>query len=323
MAASRKSSRSNLPARVGAFLAARKMSDGRIGVGLSGGCDSVVLLHVLVGLGLGERLQAIHVHHGLSPNADRWARFCADYCGRLGVELRVEHVAVDRTSGLGLEAAARHARYRVFAACSPDELILGHHQDDQAETVLFNLMRGAGVTGAAGIPPERRQGRLRVLRPLLGCSRQEVEIYAKAHQLAWVDDESNLDTVLSRNFLRHQAFPLLAGRFPAAPANLALAASHFAEADALLGELAAIDWQTVSVNDSARLADLRGLSPLRLKNLLRYRLRQLGWQVPGADRLEEFCRQVQSAGPDRHPVLELSEGHMLASKGVLRWLARG
>ena len=209
MAASRNSLRSSLPARVAAFLAARGARDVHLCVGLSGGCDSVVLLHVLAALGLGGRLRAVHVHHGLSANADRWAAFCWDYCRNLGIELLVERVEVDRHSGLGLEAAAREARYRVFSGSAGELLVLGHHQGDQAETVLFNLLRGAGVAGAAGIPVERRRHGLRILRPLLGVSRDEIEAYARDHRLDWVDDESNCDTGLSRNFLRHRVLTCL------------------------------------------------------------------------------------------------------------------
>ena len=323
MAASRNCPDNNLPARVGAFLAARPAAGGAMAVGLSGGCDSVVLLHVLSGLGLGERLQAIHVRHNLSANAGQWAGFCADYCRRLGVDLLLREVHVERGSRLGLEAAARAARYCAFAACTTDILLLGHHADDQAETVLFNLLRGAGVAGAAAIPVERRLGRLRILRPLLDCTRREIEAYARDHRLPWVDDESNADTALSRNFLRHDVLPVLAARFPAAGRNLAQAAGHFAEADALLGELAAADWQAVARDDAVPLGALRALSLARLKNLLRHRLRTLGWQVPAAARLDEFCRQLHCAGPDRHPALELREGSMRAGRGLLRWVARG
>jgi tRNA(Ile)-lysidine synthase len=322
MAASRNSLQSSLPARVAAFLATRTTPGENICVGLSGGCDSVVLLHVLAVLGPREHLRAVHVHHGLSANADRWAAFCADYCRDLGIDLLVERVEVDRHSGLGLEAAAREARYRVFSGSAGELLLLGHHQGDQAETLLFNLLRGAGVAGAAGIPVERRRQQLRILRPLLDVSRDEIETYARDHQLAWVDDESNRDTGLSRNFLRHRVLTVLGARFPAAERNLAQAAGHFAEADVLLGELALIDWRSAADGEALKLAMLRELSLPRLKNLLRYRLRQLGWRAPAAVRLDEFARQLQTAGADRHPALDFAEGSMIAGGGVLRWVAR-
>ena len=320
MAASRKKPPADLPGRVGDFLAARLAPDDRLCVGLSGGCDSVVLLHLLSRLGFAGRLSAIHVHHGLSPNADHWAGFCADYCHDLGVPLNIQHVAVDRKIGLGLEAAARQARYAAFAECTADCLLLAQHRGDQAETVLFNLLRGTGVTGAAAMPAERSFGALRLLRPLLDVSRGEIEAYAAANHLAWVDDESNTDLALTRNYLRHEALTALMQRFPAAEISLAQAAANFSEAAGLLDELAELDWCLAGDGDTARLSVLRELSLPRLKNLLRYRLRQLGWRVPVATRLDEFARQLQTAGPDRHPELVLPEGKMHSARGRLRWL---
>lgn len=320
MAASRNKPLSDLPGRVGSFLAARLVPDTPLWLGLSGGCDSVVLLHLLVKQGFSGRLSAIHVHHGLSPNADAWASFCTAYCENLAVPLVIRHVAVEQKNGLGLEAAARQARYAAFADCAAGNLLLAQHRGDQAETVLFNLLRGSGVVGAAAMPAERQFGALRLLRPLLGISRGEVEAYARANALRWVDDESNADTSLTRNFLRHETLTAVSQRFPAAESSLAQAASNFAEAVELLDDLAEMDWQFVRDGDAAQLLPLRSLSLSRLKNLLRYRLRKLGWRVPVATRLDEFCRQLQTAAPDRHPILILPEGKMRSGRGLLRWL---
>lgn len=319
MAATRNSRSSDLPARVGDFLATRIKPSDILSVGLSGGCDSVVLLHALVACGLRERLQAIHVHHGLSSNADAWADFCTGYCRRLGVPLLLRRVVVEVNTGSGLEAAARAARYQVFAEAAGDILLLAHHRGDQAETVLFNLLRGSGVTGAAGMPAERLFGEKRLLRPLLRVARSEIEGYARQAALDWVEDESNRDTGLTRNYLRHEALVVLGQRFPAAEAALAQAANHFAEAGELLDELAALDWQRASDGDGVAMPALRQLSLPRLKNLLRYRLRALGWQVPVASRLEEFAHQLLTAAPDRHPELQLPDGRMVVAQRCLRW----
>ena len=319
MAASRNSPPTDLPARVGDFLAARLAPEEALCVGLSGGCDSVVLLHALVAAGWRARLSALHVHHGLSANADAWAAFCADYCAGLGVPLTVVHVTVDTASRSGLEAAARDARYAAFAAHGVTNLALAQHRGDQAETVLLNLLRGAGLIGAAAMPPAARRGGLRLLRPLLGSGRAELESYARAHGLAWIDDESNADTRLTRNFLRHEVLTAIEARLPGSEAALARAAGHFAEALGLLDELAEQDWQQVRRGDAAQLSGLRELSPARLKNLLRWRLRQLGWQVPVTTRLDEFARQLLAAGPDRHPELRLPGGRLRAGRGLLHW----
>ncbi len=307
--------------RVGDFVAARTTKDEPLLVGLSGGCDSVVLLHLLASLGLGARISALHVHHGLSPNADQWADFCTGFCQRLDLPLRVARVTVNPESGHGIEAAARRERYAAFAESGSSAIFLAHHQGDQAETLLFNLLRGSGVAGAAAMADERRHGELRILRPLLPVPRADLLTYAEANRLEWIDDESNDDTAFSRNFLRHEVLSVINQRFPSAERNLAQAARHFSEAASLLDELAAGDWQMASEGEALNLSRLRTLTATRIKNLLRYRLRQLSWQVPVSARLEEFVRQLQSAGADRHPELKLSAGIMRAGKGRLLWVA--
>lgn len=322
MADSRNRQAINLPDLLAQFLAPRVGDDGALTVALSGGCDSVVLLHGLACTRFASRLEAVHVNHGLSPNADAWTDFCADYCAGLGISFRQVGVVVDSDSGLGLEASARAARYAAFSDFGVKILLTAHHRSDLAETVLFNLLRGAGVTGAAGMPPERQHGEMRLLRPLLSLSRSDIEDYAQANRLKWVDDESNADTRFSRNYLRHEVMGVLSQRFPGAEAALAQAAENFGEAAALLDELAAQDWGNVAIGDAASIAGIKNLSPDRVKNLLRYRLRCLAWQVPVAARLNEFARQIVTAAPDRHPELQLPKGTMRVARGKLYWEAR-
>ena len=204
----------------------------RVAVGLSGGLDSVVLLHILQGLAprLGFRLSAIHVNHGLSPNADDWQRFCSSLCLDLKIPFKALKVTVKK-GRLGLEAAARAARRAAFAKAPADAIALAHHLDDQAETVLFNLLRGAGLEGARGMPAVGALGRKKLLRPLLGAPRSAIRAYAADHRLAWIEDESNADEALTRNFLRLRVGPLLESRFPRWRENLARAARHFAAAE--------------------------------------------------------------------------------------------
>ncbi|MBS1144502.1 MAG: tilS [Proteobacteria bacterium] len=171
------------------------------------------------------------------------------------------------------------------------------------------------------MPAERAFGHLRLLRPLLDVSRFEIERYAIAEGLEWISDESNADTTLTRNFLRHETLNAISQRFPSAEASLALAARHFAEAAGLLGDLAHQDWLLASDGEKARMSVLRQMSLPRLKNLLRYRLRCLGWQVPVTARLDEFARQLQSAAPDRHPELCLPDGKMCVAQRYLHWLS--
>ena len=222
------SSRKRLNASLAADLRGRHLA-----AGLSGGIDSVVLLHLLRDLAPrhGFRLSAVHVHHGLSPNADAWARFCRQLCRDWGVPLTVRRVKI-RQQGRGLEAAAREARRAVFARLRADAIALAHQLDDQAETVLLNLLRGAGTRGAAAMPAAGRLGGKILLRPLLQLPRREILAYARAHRLPWIEDESNRDHALTRNFLRLRVGPLLEQRFPRWRESLARAARHFAAADA-------------------------------------------------------------------------------------------
>lgn len=322
MVASRNKLSNELLSRVGDFVATRTAPEEPLAVGLSGGCDSVVLLHLLASLELGARLGAVHVHHGLSPNADYWADFCSSLCARLGIALQVKRVGVDRKSGQGLEAAARTARYAAFSASDKPTIFLAHHQGDQAETLLFNLLRGSGVAGAAAMADQRQHGALRILRPLLHIPRAALVAYAVDNALVWIEDESNADITLTRNFLRHQVLTVINQRFPAAELSLAQASRHFSEAAELLDELALADWQMASDDAALNLVRLRTLSLPRIKNLLRFRLRQMAWQAPVAARLDEFVRQLVTAGPDRHPELKLAAGVMRATKGRLSWEAQ-
>jgi tRNA(Ile)-lysidine synthase len=200
----------------------------RLAVGLSGGIDSVVLLHLLRALQrqYGYRLSAVHVNHGLSPNADDWEEFCRVFCRDLGVSFKSFKVKV-RKKRKGLEAAARDARREALSKLSVDAIALAHHLDDQAETVLLNLLRGAGIEGASGMAAKSRLGSKLLLRPLLHVSRKEIAAYAAEHRLGWIEDESNRNTALTRNFLRHEVGPLLATRFPRWRESLARAARNF------------------------------------------------------------------------------------------------
>jgi len=227
MAASRKPPSASAAAK--ARLAPLQLRGKRIAAGLSGGIDSVVLLHVLHGLApaLGYSLSAIHVNHGLSPNAGDWQKFCAAFCRELGVPFRAMKVKV-RKREHGLEAAAREARRAALMTGGADAIAFGHHLDDQAETVLFNLLRGTGLDGASGMPMRGRLGRKTLLRPLLDVPRSAIRAHAAEHGLTWIEDESNLDEALTRNFIRHRVGPLLESRFPRWRENLARAARHFA-----------------------------------------------------------------------------------------------
>lgn len=304
---------STLIRRIGEAVPILLPSGSSILVGLSGGVDSVVLLDLLHELAprFSWKLSALHVHHGISPNADAWAQFCAELCLRLAVPLCIERVDIAPLRAHGLEAAARQLRHAAFARQSCDFVALAHHADDQVETLLLQLLRGAGVRGASAMPEiSADTGTHRVVRPLLHSTRDEIVEYAKAHDLQWMEDESNADDTYPRNFLRHQLLPLLGEKFPAYRDTLTRSAQHFAEAGELLDDLARLD----AVNSLPRppgervggeggelqlsVAALQGLSLPRAKNLLRYYLHQLKAPMPQSAQLDEMLHQVFGARDD-------------------------
>ena len=306
-----------------AFLLPRLRLGARLCVGLSGGRDSVVLLHALSQLApsFAEpiRLSAVHVHHGLSPNADGWADFCAEFCRTCGVPLDVVHVDVPRDSGEGLEAAARRMRHAVFATRASDWLALAHHRDDQAETVLLNLLRGAGIAGAAGMLPERPQARgPALIRPLLDVPRSAIEIYAEAHGLRWIDDESNEDVHFRRNFLRREIIPRLEEKFSGTQRSLARAAGHFAEGAELLNDLAAIDRAAVlTPTGRLGLAAFNALPMARARNLLRHEWLSAGFRAPDTRWIDEARHQLATTDALSETCLKTPEGELRVYRGEI------
>ena len=301
-----------LQAHVASALLPAVPAGSSIVLGLSGGVDSVVLLHLLHRLShiYSWRLNALHVHHGISPHADAWATFCADLCMRYGVPLQVERVDIAPLREHGIEAAARKLRHAAFDRQQADFVAFAHHQDDQAETLLLQLLRGAGVRGAAAMP--RAQPRINapvLLRPLLDVPRRELLEYARRHTLQWVEDESNADDRYPRNFLRQRVLPLLERRFPAYRETLARGTRHFAEASELLDQLAQQDAPDLLPSATGsegggegeptlEIARLRQLSQPRAKNLLRYFLHCRGAPMPQAVQLDEMLRQLCGARTD-------------------------
>ena len=308
-----------------AFLRTRVAPAARLCVGFSGGRDSLVLLHALVALRSSNpafELSAVHVHHGLSASADAWAGFCSDFCKRCGVPLTIVRVEVPRGSAEGLEAAARRLRHAVFGGCSADWLALAHHRDDQVETMLFRLLRGAGVSGATGMPAERGQsGGPRLIRPLLDVPGAVIARYAQEHSLAWVEDESNGDSRYRRNYLRHEVMPRIEVQFPGAAASLVRAGRHFAEAALLLEELAQVDRALVATSSGRiGLARFNSLSAPRARNLLRSELQSAGFRAPTARWLDEALRQLATVEATSATCISSPDGEIHAYRGELHVL---
>ncbi len=306
-------SASKLPDRVDLCVQPLLPVGSSILVGFSGGLDSVVLLHLL--WQLAERyswqLSALHIHHGISPNANAWADFCTAVCNHYRIPFQVRNVEIAPLRQHGVEAAARALRYQEFAAHSSDFVALAHHADDQAETLMLQLLRGAGVRGAASMPELTRRGAgPAYVRPLLHQSRSEILSYAVEQGLEWINDESNDDDYFPRNYLRHRVLPVLEKKFPAYRETLTRGAQHFAEASQLLDELAQLDGEGAIERDSLRLASLRQLSHSRAKNLLRYFLHRQGVPMPQLNVLNEMLRQLCDARRDASVDVQAGEFHI-------------
>ncbi|HEU0224881.1 MAG TPA: tRNA lysidine(34) synthetase TilS [Steroidobacteraceae bacterium] len=296
--------------------------EARLCVALSGGVDSVTLLAACVDIRSRRgrpALRAAHVHHGLQPEADAWQAHCEALCGDRRIPLEVVRVAIDLRPGASPEAAARDARYRALQGLlAPGEFLLtAHHLDDQLETVLLQLCRGAGVAGLSAMPPVAALGRAWCLRPMLGLTRRDIEDHARRAGLAWVEDPMNAATRFDRSLLRHEVTPVLRARWPAIARSVAQSAGHLAESRELLDEIAAGD--AVSLVDDGRvdIARLLALSRPRQANFLRWWLRQRGLGIPSRARLAAILNQVLPARADARPLVRWSGGEVRRYRGRL------
>lgn len=279
-----------------------------IEVALSGGVDSVCLTWLLADLAKrrGLRLSAVHVNHQLNLRATDWQEFCQWLCSTLRIPLRTAKVDINWGGGDSLEAEARQARYQVFADSQADVLALAHHADDQAETVLLQLLRGAGPHGLAAMPWIRRlTDTTQLWRPLLGVTREHLEALATAEDWIWVEDDSNEDTKLRRNFLRHDILPRLATRYPDYREHLLRSIRRAADAAALLDEMAASDLELmVGADSSLDLDMLAGVSLPRARNALFAWVEERGGAL-GPDALDDALVQLLDAAPDANPMIDV------------------
>lgn len=307
----------NLSAQALGDILDRHPPSSRYWIAYSGGLDSRVLLRLCAEL----RTQrpafdcaAVHVHHGLQAAADAWADTCRATCRAEGIPFELARVDARSRPGQSPEEAARAARYlalRGFMAPG-DTLLTAQHRDDQAETLLLQLLRGAGLAGLAAMPERAEFAPGFLARPLLAFSRRELHGYATAHGLAWIEDPSNLDPAYDRNFIRHQVMPLLAQRWPSAPATLSRSARHCAEAQASLATLAH-DLYRSALNperDTLRVDRLLACTDADRRLVLREWLKAGGFRMPSARVLAEVLREALAAAPDRNPVVRWSEGEI-------------
>ena len=282
----------------------------QIWIAYSGGLDSQVLLHAVAQLRPQlpqQKLRAIHIHHGLHSQADYWAQHCQASCQALAIPCEIIHVQVRQAPRESLEANARTARYQAIAQLlAPKDIVLtAQHTDDQAETVLLQLFRGAGVAGLAAMPMVTRLALGWLIRPLLNYTRAQLYAYAQQAQLQWIEDSSNTDIRFDRNFLRHQIIPQLQQRWPSLSQTLNRSARHQAEAHELVQDLAQIDWETCRTNHLTQLnlEALATLRPARQRQVIRYWLNQCQLPIPSSAQLQQLLHNFLSAKTDRQPVI--------------------
>lgn len=313
--------------------AAASATTAPIAIALSGGLDSTVLLHLAHGWAAarGVPLFAFHIHHGISEHADAWLAHCRAQCAALGVAFDARLVVLQKDKS-GVEAAARKLRYAALGALCAEHgvklMLTAHHLDDQAETVLLQLLRGSGMAGLSGMdaangaPDLLGNADLVMARPLLAIARDALQAYAAAQQLHWVDDESNLDARYARNALRLKVMPALAAAFPGFQERFARSAAHAQSAQRMLAELAAQDLQAVEVAGTIDVARLRTMSLDRVRNLLRHWFALKRVRMPSAAWLDEMVAQLLEARPGAQLLVTHPDCHIRRHRDRLHIVAK-
>lgn len=319
----------------------------RLWVGYSGGLDSHVLLHLCYQMGIEYpeyEIGAIHIHHGLSPNADAWAQHCEQTCSALQIPLTVHWVDASVKEGESPEEVARDARHLAWQNfLQPNEcILLAHHAEDQAETILLRLFRGTGPLGLGGMPNKGMIGNGEFLRPLLMFHKEALIDYAKTHHLSWIEDESNSNLRFDRNFVRHEILPRLSARWPRVVRSVSRAGSLCLETATATQILAAKDYDTVKILDKYEknekhekheknekhdkqykhslnptqlsVSALLKLDPVRRKGVLRYWLQQCSFAFPSRDHMERIDREILQAKPGSKPRLKIGEYEIVRMK---------
>lgn len=291
------------------------VTNGNIYIGYSGGIDSHVLLHLCAGQAeLQSRITAVYVHHDLQAQADDWAEHCDHQARTLGVGFLCIHVNAKAINGESPEAAARNARYQALRELiQPEDLVLfAQHREDQMETVLLQLFRGAGIQGLSAMPLATPFGRGNLIRPLLHTAKSAIRDYAHAHNLTWIEDPSNQSNDFDRNFLRNEVVPTLKQRWPSLDKTVARSAQHCGEASALL-----ISWSSARLNqlinhesNSLSIDKLQPLEDAEINGLLRQWFSLLGLKPPSQALLQTIKQQFLHIDTNASPHL-FTQGHVL------------
>ncbi|MEM8843447.1 MAG: tRNA lysidine(34) synthetase TilS [Pseudomonadota bacterium] len=274
-----------------------------IWIAFSGGIDSAVLLHAVTSVAkdTGHTVKAIHIDHQIHKDSKEWSEFCKNQCRILSVFYRSISVELKYVSELGVEGSARIARYQAFEDIleSEDILLTAHHADDQVETILLQLFRGAGVQGLTGCAMQRDLGKAQMLRPLLEVSRQQIEEYAKSYELSWLEDPSNKSIQYDRNFLRHEVLPLINMRWHGLRETIARSSQWQTESSYLLDRLAKQDLEFSDVLENPiPIKKLKCLDSTSMKNALRWWMRENKFPMPSAQILNHIISDVINSSQD-------------------------
>lgn len=291
-------------------------------VALSGGVDSIVLaeLVTLWAKGNAQNVSAIHVNHGLSNNAEDWSKSVTAFCEQRSISLAVVNVTLDKQNRESLEDVARKARHKALIEQSPEgaQIVLGHHLDDQLETMLIALKRGAGALRMSGMDmvAEREGGRV-FIRPLLETSKADIIEFATSRNLSWVEDESNDDSAFDRNFLRNEIIPLLKNRWPGILSSTARSSRILRDESKLIEDHAKALLNQASDGSGLKISELKLMTLEQRKIVIRYWIMGMGLISPREDRIIKIYNEVALARPERSPQFRVEGGTVMRKKGVL------
>ena len=275
-------------------------------IAYSGGMDSHTLLHAMLFLcqEYSWKIRAVHINHGLNSQAGEWENHCKSICNDLKIPFQSEQLSLIIHPGNSIEAVARKARYMVFQQSlrQNESLLTAHTQNDQVETFLLQLLRGAGVKGLSAMPAKKKFGNNYLLRPLLNITKDSLKKYAEKNNLRWVEDNTNLELRFNRNYLRHEVLPILCYRWPKVFSVISRSVAHCAEATLLLAQSAQSDLQKIKENDALMIAPLLKLQPESQRNVLRHWIHLHGLQCPQTKQLEQIRNNVLLASSGMNPL---------------------